>query len=286
MSPAVILAVVSGGTQDRPVLDAASALGARLHAHIRVLHVQPDVSRVVLFTGVDTAIATAEIINLAQREAEASAARARATFDAWYPAARLKLASVPFGNGCIGTTEWAERIGDPAAVSAEAAQVADVSVLAAPRGAEDTGLLETVLFDAGRPVFVVPPRKLPTDLFAHALVAWKPGREAARAVAASLPLLAASRRVSVFAAPESINGPVPSVEIIPYLAWHSVNAELARLSTEDVPVGEKLLEAADRQGASFMVLGAYAHSRLRELVLGGVTRHVLQHASLPLLMAH
>jgi nucleotide-binding universal stress UspA family protein len=286
MSPAVILAVVSGGTQGRVVLDAAATLGARLHAHIRVLHVLPDASRVVLFTGVDTAIATAEIIGLAQREAEANAARARAVFDAWYPAARRKIASVPSGSCCIGTTEWVERVGDPAAVTAEAAQVADVSILAAPRGAEDTGLLETVLFDAGRPVLVVPPRKLPADLFAHALVAWKPGREAARAVAASLPILSSSRRVSVFAAPESTDAPAPSVEIIPYLAWHSVNAELVGPSAEDVPVGEKLLEAADRQGASLVVLGAYAHSRLRELVLGGVTRHVLRHAPLPLLMAH
>jgi nucleotide-binding universal stress UspA family protein len=179
-----------------------------------------------------------------------------------------------------------EGVGDPATVSAEAAQVADVSVLAAPRGAEDTGLLETVLFDAGRPVLVVPPRNLPADLFAHALVAWKPGREAARAVAASLPLLSSSRRVSVFAAPESMSAPAPSVEIIPYLAWHSVSAELVCPSTEAAPVGEKLLEAANRQAASLIVLGAYAHSRLRQLVLGGVTRHVLQHAPLPLLMAH
>ena len=285
MSIGVILAVVSGGSQDRLVLDGAAALAMRLHAHIRVLHVVPDVSRMLVFTSVETAVAVAEIINIAQRDADAAARRAKLAFEAWCPAARLKVASIPFGGRCAATAEWVERTGDSATILAEAAQLADMIVLAAPRS-EDRGPLETVLFESGRPLLVVPPRKLPADLFAHVLVAWKPGREAARAVGASLPLLSSSRRVSVFAVPESSDAPVRSAEIVPYLAWHSINAELVRMGFQEGSVGEKLLDAADRGRASLIVLGAYAHSRVRELVLGGVTRHVLLHANLPLLMAH
>jgi len=285
MSIGVILAVVSDGPQDRLVLDGAAALAMRLHAHIRVLHVLPDVARMLVFTGVETAVAAAEIINNAQRDADATARRAKLAFDAWCPSARLKVASIPFGGGCTATAEWVERTGDPETILAEAAQLADIIVLAAPRS-EDRVALETVLFESGRPLLVVPPRKLPVDLFAHLMVAWKTGREAARAVGASLPLLSSSRRVSVFSAAESSDAPVRSAEIVSYLAWHSINAELVQLGFEDDSVGQKLLDAADRERASLIVLGAYAHSRVRELVLGGVTRHVLQHATLPLLMAH
>jgi nucleotide-binding universal stress UspA family protein len=284
MSIAVVLAVVSGGAQDGLVLDGAAALAIRLQAHIRVLNVVPDVSRMLFFTGAETAIATAEIVSIDQRDVDAMACHARRTFDAWYPAVGLKVASMPFGCRRAATAEWVEGVGD-ATVLAEAAQLADVIVLAAPRGA-DRDLFETVLFESGRPVLVVPPRKLPSDLFAHTLVGWKPGREAARTIATSLPLLVSSRRVSVFSAPESAHAPTPSVGVIPYLAWHSINAELTALGLEEGTVGEKLLEAADRERASLIVLGAYGHSRVREFVLGGVTRHVLRHARLPVLMAH
>jgi nucleotide-binding universal stress UspA family protein len=117
------------------------------------------------------------------------------------------------------------------------------------------------------------------------MVAWKNAREAARATAAALPLLRSAGRVEVFSCGDDRATAADAQPLVEYLAWHGIAARPheAPLQTS---IGATLLAAAKHAGATMLVLGGYGHSRWRELVLGGVTRHVLANAEIPVLMSH
>ena len=121
-----------------------------------------------------------------------------------------------------------------------------------------------------------------------ALVAWKPAREAARAVAAALPLLRAAHKVHVAIWPEAGQDPGEDGgrQIAGYLGSHGVHGEISRSGPATREVGEYLLSMASDVGADLLVMGCYGHGRLREWALGGATRSVLRSMTVPVLMAH
>jgi nucleotide-binding universal stress UspA family protein len=121
----------------------------------------------------------------------------------------------------------------------------------------------------------------------HTLVAWKNTREAGRAVRDALPFLAAAGQVTVLTI-ERPNKPDPSgEEICRYLEKHDVTVSLHNnINENDDSIGEIILEVARDLECDSLVMGAYGHSRLREMIMGGVTRHILAHMDLPVLMSH
>lgn len=176
------------------------------------------------------------------------------------------------------------------------ARYADLLVLSqsAPHDSEHAGnehLPEYVALFAGRPVLLVPHAGSYPHVDRHALVAWDGSRAAARAVGDALPLLRASRLVTVAVFnPEreyGVHGAQPGADIALFLARHGVQVEVLRQSTPlDLPVGEALLSLAAEQNADLLVMGAYGHPRWNEILLGGVTRTVLRSMTLPVLMSH
>jgi nucleotide-binding universal stress UspA family protein len=90
----------------------------------------------------------------------------------------------------------------------------------------------------------------------------------------------------VFAAADRDVAPAGADDLVSYLAWHGITARGCRFAAGAPSVGNALLREADRLGARLLVMGGYSHSRLREFVLGGVTRYVLENAALPILIAH
>lgn len=150
-------------------------------------------------------------------------------------------------------------------------------------------LTEDVLLDCGRPVLVMPSAAADT-VGEHVLIAWNASREAVRAVNDALPLLQQAQTVDVLAInpPGYIagEGEMPSTDICQHLVRHGVNATATHLEAQDISVGEMLLSRAADKGADLIVMGAYGHSRVREFVLGGATRHLLEHMTVPVLMAH
>lgn len=151
-------------------------------------------------------------------------------------------------------------------------------------------LTEDVLLGCGRPVLVMPSAAAPDTVGEHVLVAWNASREAVRAVNDALPLLERAQTVDVLAInpPGYIagEGEVPSADICQHLVRHGVNATATHLEAQDTSVGEMLLARAADKGTDLIVMGAYGHSRVREFVLGGATRHLLEHMTVPVLMAH
>lgn len=150
--------------------------------------------------------------------------------------------------------------------------------------------VDRVVLESGRPVLIIPYGGMRVGIGAQIMVAWNGSREAVRAIADALPLLARAKKVEVVAVNPPTGtageGDIPSADICVHLARHGVNAEAHHIEASDREVGEVLLSRVADQGIDLIVMGAYGHSRLREVVLGGATRHLLHHMTVPVLMSH
>ena len=149
---------------------------------------------------------------------------------------------------------------------------------------------EQVTLASGRPILVVPYAGRFETVGRRVLIGWNATREAARAVNDAMPLLAAAEAVTVLTidpreGPDG-HGELPGADISLHLARHGVKAEIERTVSADLPVGDVLLSRAADLGADLLVMGAYGHSRARELLLGGATRSLLRSMTVPVLMSH
>ncbi len=157
-------------------------------------------------------------------------------------------------------------------------------------GSPHLDVADRLAMESGRPVLIVPNEGLCTGFGEKVLAAWNAEREAARAIFDALPLLQRAKKVQVvWVNPQSEGGTadaVPAADICEALARHGVKCEATQAIRPRANVGRTLLEHAVESGADLLVMGCYGHSRLREFVLGGATRHVLDHMSIPVLMSH
>jgi nucleotide-binding universal stress UspA family protein len=152
----------------------------------------------------------------------------------------------------------------------------------------DDLLIEAVLFESGRPAVVVPYIQRDGLKLNHVLVCWDGSHNAARAIADSLPLLVRGKKVQIVmvASGDAKTDELPGADLGKHLARHGLNVEVKRLVAAQVDVSNVILSHAADCGADFIVMGGYGHSRLREFVLGGATRGILQSMTVPVLMAH
>jgi nucleotide-binding universal stress UspA family protein len=140
---------------------------------------------------------------------------------------------------------------------------------------------------SGRPVMVVPGRVGSYDVGSNILVAWKSSAESVRAVHDALPFLQKAKTVTVLEAnPQDSGKRLVGAEIAQHLARHGVRVSAMSVKEASVSDGQLILARAAEIGADMIVMGAYGHSRLREVVLGGVTKHVLKQQNIPIFMAH
>jgi nucleotide-binding universal stress UspA family protein len=274
-----ILVHVDHPEQSNGALEVAIHLAGRFNAHLSGLHVTSlfhyvaahDVWVAGLWEECKDDLRTAA--NRAQEQFEAATTRA----------------------GIL--SDWHQVDGDPTYTVLDYGRVVDLVVLAQP--AKNAPLITREISDKvplamGRPVLFVPTTGFSGPLGKRVLVAWKNTREAARAVNDALPLLTQAEQVTVMAVDtpgrattrDDTESKVPCADIALHLARHGVKAEAKRDTTSPESAGERLLDQAQRQGADLIVMGAYGHSRLKEIALGGVTRHMLKHATVPVLMSH
>lgn len=150
-------------------------------------------------------------------------------------------------------------------------------------------LIESVMFDGGRGLLLLPPKLTSCSPIRTVLVGWTDTRQSARAVAEAMPLIAQATEVHIVTVREEAHGRMGGAEVLAdisaHLARHGVEATATALSTETSPT-EALLAEARRISADLIVVGAYGHSRFREWVLGGVTADLLDLSPVPLFLAH
>lgn len=180
--------------------------------------------------------------------------------------------------------------GGAATLFAQIARRFDISVVAQAQreqGATDELIIEGALFESGRPVIVVPYIQKSGLTLERVLACWDGGRTAARAIADAMPFLERAKAVDlVIVAEERKNDEITGVRMSEHLTRHGVAVSVKRIAKGDLAVQDVILSYAADSGADFMVMGGYGHSRLREFILGGVTRGILNSMTVPVLMSH
>jgi nucleotide-binding universal stress UspA family protein len=151
--------------------------------------------------------------------------------------------------------------------------------------------VENLVMAAGRPVLVLPSSGSFTECGKHVLIAWDGSREATRAIHDALPFLSHAAKVTVLTVNAEQDSPdcvrMPGADIALTLARHDVKVEVREVTIErNTPVGDVLLSQTSALGCDMIVMGAYAHTRLRELVMGGATRTILRSMTVPVLFSH
>ena len=278
-----ILVQVDDGRGHPSRLALAAEIAARCGAHLTGLFVVDTISFSALAAPGGPDFAAADAFRAIQEQHRAARLQVGERLAALFADA-ARRAGV--------NSEWRIAEDDPASALALQARYADLAVLGQadpdnpPPGAD---AVETVLLNSGRPVLAVPFIGA-ESVGRGALVAWNATREAARAINDALPLLAHADAVTVL----SINpvrgvagdGDVPAADIALHLARHGVKAEAAYTVAEDIGVGDVILSRAAELAADLIVMGGYGHSRAREFVLGGATRTLLRHMTVPVLLSH
>jgi len=172
------------------------------------------------------------------------------------------------------------------------ARYADLAILGQPEpkngGEVDAEVPEDVVLSTGRPALIIPYIGAGKEIGKRVLVAWDGGREAARAVNDALPLLEKAESVTVLVINPSHggHGEQPGADIALHLARHGITVEVQHIEVRDLSTGNALLSRLADADVDLLVMGAYGHSRLRQMVLGGVTREVFQQMTVPVLMSH
>jgi nucleotide-binding universal stress UspA family protein len=192
--------------------------------------------------------------------------------------------------------EWAYETGSLFSTVMHRAYTADLLVVGQvdpdnPPPATARSLIEDVLMTAGRPLLLIPYAGEFNTVGANTLIGWTPSRESARAVHDALMLLAAPAKVTMLTVetsrPERDAAALPAAGIAEHLTRHGLDVSAARtVVTDGLSPADALLDYASDISADLLVVGGYGHSRTREMIMGGVTRDLLRHMTIPVLMSH
>ena len=264
----------------------ALELGRRWQAHVLAVIVRVDPSTVAPLVGEGLSGSMIEdMMATTERESAGQAQVLSTLFNTSVGAAGIRVESEP-GAASEPTAALETFTGREEDLLPSLAQLSDLTVL--PHTADDAdGMaadrMHAVLFDSGRPVLIAP-AATPASIGQRCCIAWNGSTEGAAALAAMLPWLRAADAVRVLHGAEYQRRFSPAESVLPYLALHGISADLAAFQPVNRDLGAGLLAAAAAFDADLLGMGAYSHSRLRQLILGGVTRHVLENSSLPVMM--
>jgi nucleotide-binding universal stress UspA family protein len=286
-----ILVPLFGLDSDRNALDAALTVARAHQAHIQALHAVADPLKTTPLM-VDVGVAIAEVVAAAERHAEARSAQAKSAFDSWVRANSVALGDRPEQHPSA-TAEFRAEKGQESELLARFGRLTDLIIMARPKSEQALDLVavavEDALFSAGRPVLLIPSDCTPAHLEAMikgpAIISWNGSIEAIRSISAARPLLQDRPRVRVINVQDGHAGVQSAADLVHYLAWQGIAASVGETS-ETGSIAEKLLMAAREAEAGLLVMGAYTHSRLKHLVLGGVTSHMIDAANIPVFMTH
>jgi nucleotide-binding universal stress UspA family protein len=185
--------------------------------------------------------------------------------------------------------DWLHFDGQPAQMVVDRSRLSDLIVLSLPtEGVPNDGPLSMtadVAIHARTPVLAVPQASRGFDCLGSALVAWNGSQESCNALRLTVPLLQKASEVHVVTVTED-TAEFPATYACLYLARHGIEAALHEWPRDGRSTADALIDAANSLGASYVLMGAYGHSRFREAVLGGATRDMLLRSPVPLLLAH
>lgn len=280
-----LLAVIGDGNAG-PVLEAALMVARRFNSHIVGLH-SLTTEYAVVFGGEMGFSISSEVDRTLEREGHERRDQARRLFRDYMDRSGVPIgAPAPGDNG--PTASWREEDGRQNAVVGMSGRVYDLIVVEQPEKlasiAEAT--LEDALFESGRPVMMVP-RAIGPSLGDTIAIAWNGSTETALTVALAMPLLKQARHVVVVAVgPQHMPEPGPTgEELARNLEAHGLNVSMRTAFGRQKPQGESFLKEAMAAGADLLLKGAYTQSRIRQMIFGGATRHIIMESRIPVIMA-
>ncbi len=280
-----LLTVVGDGTAT-PALETALLAARKFDGRIIGLNALTT-EYAVVFGGEMGFSVSSEVDRTLEREGQERRDQARALFHGFMERHGIPVTSAEAAPKQGVSAEWREESGRQNAVVGSLGRVFDLIVVERPTKlaslAEAT--LEDALFESGRPVLMAPPRPLPT-IGEHIVIAWNGSTETARTVALSMPYLALAKTVQVIAV-EGAMQPGPSGDdLAAALRRRDIAATSRFIPASNRQAGEVFLSEAKAVRCDLLVKGAYTQSRLRQMIFGGATRHIIMEAEIPVILAH
>ena len=281
MTMKTILIPTERGESMSSALQTALLLARRFDSYIEGFALQPGISQ---FLAVDMggSVATESF----RQESIEEAKKTKAMFEAF-----MQEQGVPRSSQAASglSFSWLDDAPEGEDIVGSYGRVFDLIVLSRP-DATSLGLhrraLESGLFESGRPILLSPPSP-PKQIATNVLIAWNGSTEQTRAIAFAMPLLQQAERVKVLTIPGGAGVPGPSGEqLTRSLQRNGIPATPLTVELDGRSTGETILATAASQDCDLLIKGAYTQSRLRELIFGGATRHILANATLPVFLAH
>ena len=291
MAVTEILVCANGSGLLESRLKIALQVAGRLASHIQVVFFQQAENPATVPTYGPTFGYSAQH-GLAQSTWDAEAAelaRAKALYDRWVAASAVTSAT-PSEPIAPRTASWLEVAGPITDLFPSYCRACDLIVAGGPGENASSSTLDDevsklALLSSGRMTLLAPrAENLASDLFRSVVIAWNDGAAVARTVAQAMPLIARAREVRLFVGEPSPEHVTPCNQILAYLRRKGVRPDVMRSVPALHTVRETLVQQARKLEASLIVMGAYEHSRAQEILLGGTTRYVIQHAGCAVLM--
>jgi nucleotide-binding universal stress UspA family protein len=270
-------------------VDDSPRTGQRLNAAVRLaVDCGAELVGIYLVPTIELSLSVAALL-----PDDVVAGRLRETGDAQHRAEALfREAAATAGLTAI---EWRAPAGPAIGAAVAHARCADLTVVGQARSddvdaAFRSELTTTLMLSTGRPMLIVPFIGVSPAMGDKVLVAWDGGREASRAIADALPILERAKEVVVVSIDDDPEHPVADApaqaRLAGFLRRHGVEARIQHYDGSHSEIAERLLSHAADMGSTLIVMGGYGHARLREMVLGGATRSVLESMTVPVLMSH
>ncbi len=281
-----LLLPLTGTAAGEAALTTSLMIARRFNAHVTALHVRVDSRDVAPLAGEGLSGAMIEeMMSATEKESGERAHAVRSMFER-FVARQEVVVSEPHPGAHQPTASFASVTGREEDIVAQQARLADLTVVPHPDAGEDVSssdALHAVLFDSGRPV-LISPQIAPKSIGTRVCLAWNGTAESAASALAALPWMQQAEAVRILSAEGYQRRGPGAPDLAAYLSLHDVNADITIFRPVGSSVGAGLLAAAAEFGCDLLSMGAYSHSRLRQLILGGVTRHVLEYSNLPVMM--
>ncbi|MDX1527556.1 MAG: universal stress protein [Gammaproteobacteria bacterium] len=269
------------------LMETGLMLAQRFNAHLDLLYVHADPKEMIPYATLGLSASMKEsVLESAAKAAQEQADRLKSKLDEI--CGRLKVPRQGRGE-LLGkpSAGWLDEQGLRNNLIGRLGRLADAVIMPRPmRVSPPPSSFEAAVQQTGRPVFMVPRRTVHPMLTKHVAVGWNNSKEAAQAVAAARPCLREAETVTVMVTGKRVNRRPSAQELVVYLKCHGINADVTMLDVRKRSVGEALLAQSKDAGVDLLVVGGYSRSRLRDVVMGGVTTHLLQHADMPVMMYH
>lgn len=289
MSLRTILVPLSGTAQDRRPMLHAIQIAKQVDAHVTMFLPGGHLSELVPTRpgGAPVPSVSSSIVREAQNVLARRASDTRRLFEQVAQESGATMVDTPVGASG-GTISFESRDGDDNRLIQEAAVYHDLILfhrdLEGSAGLEASEKLKTALQSSGRPLLVVPIQP-PESLGITVTIAWNGSIEGAHAVSAAAPIIDRASSVHILTAATPKTDVQKGEMLRSYLVWRGVDATVHPVEPSGESVGGALLSKAVDISTSLLVMGGYSHSRLRQTMLGGVTHHVLRHATIPVLLS-